>query len=289
MKKSEPSKQNNTILGYIKRGEMEFSDERVSIRRYQAECLIAEALGMSRVDLYLNSSYRLNPKEELKVENYFQRRINHEPLQYILGNAHFRELILHVGPGVLIPRPETELLVEKALEKIKPGDTIFDIGTGSGAIGLSVAHETENCRIFGVDISSIALEYSRKNKKINKISNISFIQSNLCSAISDDSANILTANLPYVSQKEYDKLSVDVGMFEPKLALLSGKKGLAHIETLCSQATSVLKKDGHIFLEIGYEQGKAVLSIVESCKSFKNIELLKDYNELDRIIYAQKK
>jgi len=273
---------------FILEAENKFNSEYAESRRYEAELIISHVLKINRIDIYTKTDLVISHTQKELINSYFERRKLNEPIQYILGEEYFRELTLSVGPGVLIPRPETEELVEKALQLLNTNEcTMLDVGTGSGAIALSLAHERSNSYVIGVDISNKALKYASINKKNNNIINVSFIKSNLCSCFGNNSFGLITANLPYVTENEYLTLDDDVKEFEPKLALTGGDDGLDLVRKLIPQAYEALKNNGWILLEIGYMQGLATKKLLEY-NYFTNTEIIKDFCDKDRIVIGQK-
>jgi release factor glutamine methyltransferase len=263
--------------------------ENVTSRRREGERIISHILKISCIDIYTARDIAITELEKNMLCSFFKRRINGEPLQYILGEEHFRELTLSVGLGVLIPRPETEQLVEKALHLLPlQNPRVLDVGTGSGAIALSIAHESANCSVTGVDISSEALKFARKNKLANNISNVRFIQGSLCDGFAGCSFDMITANLPYVTEKEFAELALDIKNFEPKKALTGGDDGLDIIRKLIPQAFYVLKQTGWLLLEIGFTQGAETAKLLRNC-NFTNVEIIRDFNSRDRIAVGQKR
>ena len=272
----------------INEAEELFHSENVSTRRYEAERIISHVLKIPRIDIYTNPNLNVAEFQKKLLCSFFSRRKNREPLQYILGEESFRELTLSVGPGVLIPRPETELLVEKALKLLPSADAkILDIGVGSGAIALSIAHEAPETYVIGLDASEKALIFARKNMLKNKISNVRLMRGNLCDGFEDCSFDIITANLPYVTEKEFTVLDLEVRKFEPKSALTGGDDGLDLIRRLIPQAFKVLNPSGWLLLEIGYSQGTETAKLLKNNK-FVNIEIIQDFNKRDRIVLGQK-
>ena len=273
---------------FILEAENKFNSEYAESRRYEAELIISHVLKINRIDIYTKTDLVISHTQKELINSYFERRKLNEPIQYILGEEYFRELTLSVGPGVLIPRPETEELVEKALQLLNTNEcTMLDVGTGSGAIALSLAHERSNSYVIGVDISNKALKYASINKINNNIINVSFIKSNLCSCFGNNSFGLITANLPYVTENEYLTLDDDVKEFEPKLALTGGDDGLDLVRKLIPQAYEALKNNGWILLEIGYMQGLATKKLLEY-NYFTNTEIIKDFCDKDRIVIGQK-
>jgi release factor glutamine methyltransferase len=277
------------ILDYIKIAEKTFPGDNLKIKRYEAELILTEILNINRIDIYIKNDIQISDEDDSKIKRFFERIITHEPIQHILGYTYFRDLKLTVNKDVLIPRPETELLINKALSLLKiDNPTVVDIGTGSGAIALSIAKEIKNANILAVDISNKALKIAQQNSILNKIKNITFKENNLCKNFKEASADMIVANLPYVTEEEYNNLDLIVKNYDPKLALHGGTDGLDLIKTLIVQSTKVLKDNGWILLEIGFKQGIETINLFKQSNCFNNIQILKDYNNLDRIVIAQK-
>ena len=279
------------ILDYIKFAEIEFPGDNLKIKRYEAELILSDILNLNRIDIYTIPNINISDEAHRKIDSFFRRRINNEPIQYILGYTYFRNLKLLVNKNVLIPRPETELLVDEAIKLIninKP--VILDIGTGSGAIALSLASEIKKSKVFAIDISSDALKVAKKNSELNNINNVTFLNNNLCEPSNIFlNADIIIANLPYVTEKEYINLDDTVKKHEPKLALHGGLDGLDLIRKLITQSVVVLKEKGWLLLEIGFTQGEKTAALFKKTNCFDNIEILKDYSDRDRMVIAQKK
>ncbi len=273
-------------LEYIKKSETCFPfSEKESNRKY-AELIIIHVARISKLDIYLNKTLLISEEEKAKIDSFSDRVLLHEPIQYILGETQFRELNLKVTPGVLIPRPETELLVEKALQFINDNDEVLDIGTGSGAIALSIAKEKPKVHVTAVDVSDIAVNCSQLNAKLNNILNVQIFQSDLYEKVKGKKFNIIISNPPYVTEAEYINLDKNVKEYEPKLALTSGNDGLDCIKKIIEDSLFHLNKGGYLFLEIGCMQGESVRELLLKTNFFANIQIMKDLNGLNRIAMA---
>ena len=279
------------IQDYIKFAEIEFPGDNLKIKRYEAELILSDILNLNRIDIYTIPNINISGEAYSKIDSFFRRRIDNEPIQYILGYTYFRNLKLLVNKNVLIPRPETELLVDEAIKLINIDEPlILDIGTGSGAIALSLASEIKKSKVFAIDISSDALKVAKKNSELNNINNVSFLNNNLCEPSNIFfNIDIIIANLPYVTEKEYINLDDTVKKHEPKLALHGGQDGLDLIRKLITQSVVVLKEKGWLLLEIGFTQGEKTADLFNKTNCFDNIEILKDYSDRDRMVIAQKK
>jgi len=263
-----------------------------SVSKDDAEAIVSEVLRIVKLDLYLHKSKELTKSEITEIDLMLFNRAENEPIQYIFGETHFRNLILEVGKGVLIPRPETELLVDFALTIIKDiaNPEVCDLGTGSGAIALAIASESVNSNIKGIDISRDALQYAEKNKLKNKIGNADFLFGDLLSPFekmeSPRKFHLITANLPYVSNQLYRELPSEVRSFEPEIALVSGEDGLDLIRKTAKLAKQHLYPNGYIIFEFSPEQHGDMLELLEN-NSYRNIRVEKDLNNRARFAIGQ--
>jgi len=264
-----------------------FNESGIENARQEAEMLFAETLRMPRLELYLAAVRSLSPLEEKKLIHRVKRRsLLHEPLQYILGQAAFRELNLRVGPGVLIPRPETELLAEYVIRQAPAGAVVCDVGVGSGAIALSVAFERRDTKVIGLDISEQALQYARYNRARYHLSNVKLRRSNLFEKIPHLQCDVVAANLPYVTETEMAALAHDVRDFEPELALNGGDDGLDLVRKLIKQLPRHLLPDGFAIFELGINQAETIQQNCREIGLFTRVEIIKDYNGWNRFVIA---
>ncbi len=247
------------------------------------EVLLMNAINFSKTQLYLKLDYILKAEEFKKFEEFFNRRLKNEPIAYIIGKCEFMAMDFLLNNHTLIPRPDTEILVEKAIEVINKNNfkNVIDIGTGSGAIAISLA---KYCKISidAIDISFKALEIAKENSKLNNVKNINFIQSNIFENI-NNKYDMIVSNPPYIKTKVIENLESNVKDYEPILALDGGENGLIFYEKITNNAYKYLNKNGYLIFEIGYEQAKEVEKIMEK-NNFYNIKVLKDLSGLDRVI-----
>jgi len=262
----------------------------------EAEVLFSEILNCDRASLYLKQNLRLNALEALKISEALKRRIRGEPIQYILGKTEFMGLEFKVTPDVLIPRPETEVLVEKVIELVTKAQRhkttslkILDLGTGSGCIAVSLAKLISNVRIDAIDISEKALKIAKENAKLNNVK-VNFIQADLFQAYSLRLKvySLIVSNPPYVAASEIDGLQVEVRR-EPRIALSAGEDGLDFYRRIIIDSSRYLKKGGYLFLEMGFAQKNKIKNIFQKSKKFQIIEVVRDYNNIDRVIIAKLK
>lgn len=252
-----------------------------------AERLLEWVLGKTRVELYLEAEKKISDSAQEQFSALLEKRAAHYPLQYLLGTAEFRTISLEVGEGCLIPRPETELLVEDVFVRMERKNEklhVLDIGTGSGNIAISLAKERPEWTIVGTDISPEALRYARKNAKTNGVSaRISFEEYDLFSPASKFDA--VVSNPPYLSSRDFLNLQKEV-TFEPRAALDGGEDGFKFYRRIIPSAEKFLKKGGMIFFEMGIGQAEAVSAELKA-NGFGEIEILKDYNGIERVISAK--
>lgn len=253
--------------------------------RTSATMLLAHTLRCSPTDLFIHPERELDPAQEAEFKGLIARRARHEPVAYLTGHRPFFDLDLLVDARVLIPRPETELLVERALELARrwPQPQIADVGTGSGAIAVALAVHLPQATIWATDLSAEALAVAQTNaRRYGVAERITFAQGDLLLPLPGP-LQLIVANLPYVSEAEWADLPADV-RHEPPMALLAGADGLAAIRALLEQSPRYLTPDGVILAEIGAAQGQAVIALARRAFPQAYIEVIQDYAHLDRIL-----
>ena len=260
-----------------------------------AEIVFSHVLNIDRMMLF--TKYRDDVEdEEIEKIRYFIQKIGREkfPVQYLLNEQEFYGRKFYVDKGVLIPRQDTEILVEKMIDTLKDKvlkneihPKILDIGVGSGIIGITAALEIESSYVLGVDISDKALETAQKNKEILKVSNIKFLKYDLFENVEFREFDMIVSNPPYISLNEVGIMSDDTLLHEPSEALFAENDGLYFYYEICQKASDYLADFGYLLFEIGYKQGKNVAKIMAS-SGFKNIEVVKDLAGLDRVVIGQK-
>ncbi len=228
------------------------------------------------------------PDQTVAFSALIQRRIGHEPTAYITGHKEFFGIDFKVSPGTLIPRPDTELLVETAIELANTAFPrsclIADVGTGCGAIAISLALHLPQAKFYATDISAAALELARSNCRRHRVSHrVRLLQGDLLEPLPEP-VQLIVANLPYISEPELPRLPLEISMFEPQMALAGGTDGLMQIERLLSQASSKLSSGGAVLLEVGYDQGSAVKSLAQKCFPTAKISVMTDLSGLDRVV-----
>lgn len=248
------------------------------------EELAAHVLGCKPLEIYFQE---MTPEQEAGLELLIARAEQGEPIQYIIGHVDFRGVKIACDPRALIPRPETEFVVDEVLLKLRDRDPqlkIADVCTGSGCIGLALAHELPNAQVTAIDISLEALSLARENAdRLGLSSRFQCMENNLLEYLEEDSLDAVVANPPYIFSEVWKQLEPSVRDYEPRLALDGGAHGMDLIIPLVEQAARVLKPGGELFLEIGFDQGDAVFQCLEAA-GFHNIRIVKDHAGLNRIV-----
>ena len=258
--------------------------------RMEAELLLGHVLRMSRAQLYTEPGRNLSTAETKDLRRLVRRRLSHEPTAYILGHCGFYGIEFHIDHGVFIPRPETELLVEKAIELARriycPGKQmiIADIGTGCGAIAVSLALALPQARIYATDISASALQLAERNCRRHAVDGqVELLSGDLLDPLPHP-VDMIVANLPYIKNSEFEDLSPEIVDFEPTVALAGGEDGLDRIGQMLEQMPGKLNDGACLLLEIGRGQGDAVTSLIDSYFPQADIELIPDLGGIDRVV-----
>ena len=252
---------------------------------YDAALLVEECAGITRTERLLYGERTLSTDLCEKINLMAERRIAREPLQYLIGKGYFMDLELTVTPAVLIPRPETELLAEWVISQLPQNGRMLDIGTGSGAIALSVAYERKDCKVTAVDISPEALQIAALNRDKYRLP-VRMLQSDLFSALADERFDLVAANLPYVTEEEYRTLEPEVRCHEPKLALTAPEDGFALIRESVRQLPEHLLPGGRAIWELDPLQAPKLAALLET-EGFRDIEIHRDYTNRDRFVSAR--
>ena len=260
-----------------------FRERGIEGGRLDAELLLAETLGLDRVGLYLNYDRPLNPEELGAYRERVARRGRREPLAYILGRTEFWSLPLSVTPAVLIPRPDTEVLVEEAVARVADAATILDVGTGSGAIALALASELPAATVTGVDLSPDALAVAAENARLNDLSSRTFWRRGDLADLAGGPYDLVVSNPPYIPAAELAQLMPEVRDFEPRLALSGGEDGLDCYRHLARQAAELLRPGGWLLVEVGIGQQKSVRALWEQAGLAEIFERA-DYAGIVRVV-----
>lgn len=242
-------------------------------------------LDKSKSYILMNQNLELNNKQIERLKDIINKRENSYPLQYAIGEREFYNIRLKVDKRALIPRFETEIIVDYLIKSRMKKDSILDIGTGSGAIAISLAKNIENTFVIGSDIEDNALSLAMENKEFTGIENVDFVKSDLFNNIKGK-FDLIISNPPYINKKDYESLDKEL-YFEPKSALYGGCDGLDFYREIIKNSSKYLNNKGHLVFEIGYDQ-KNILNKLLKDEGFVNIENIKDFNDFDRFIIAQK-
>lgn len=250
-----------------------------------ARLLLEHVLQVTHAFLVAHSEQPLTHTQEAQYRQLIERASNQEPIPYLIGKTDFYGLEFYVNSSVLIPRPETELLVETAVHWARPlgAIDIVDIGTGSGCIAVTLAAHLPQAIIQAVDLSAAALAVAQENATSHTPGRITFLQGHLLTPLADQ-VDLIAANLPYIADDEWMAVDESVQRYEPRLALDGGTDGLVLIRELLSQAAEKLHPGGLVLLEIGWQQGEAVHRLAESFFSTAEIEVKQDFADHDRLV-----
>ena len=273
-------------LDLIKNGTLALKENKISSHRIDSEILLSSVLGKSREEILINLDEKINSKDIFSFKKLIERRSSKEPLAYILKEKEFWSKKFEVNESTLVPRPETELMLEKLIKIYKDKKiNLLDIGTGSGCILISLLSEFKNSIGVGIDISTEALKIAKKNAKKHKINNKIFFYNKSFTEIYDRKFDLIVSNPPYLLTKDIRNLQEDIKRFEPLIALDGGNDGLDVIKKVIYKAKNILKFDGMLALEIGNGQFRKVSNILFK-NNFRIKYKLKDYKDNTRIIIS---
>ncbi len=285
------------IKKILKKAENYLKKHEIPEARLDSEVLLADILDMERIKLYVNYDYPLTEDELNQYRHHLKERAQRVPVAYITGHKEFMSLDFEVNNQVLVPRPETELLVEEVISICRDdyegaeekAINIVDVGTGSGAIMVSLGYHLKQAKILGIDISEDSLKIARKNiEKFNLESRLKVVKGDLLQPLikrNKSNVDIVVSNPPYIKKEEMEQLPPEVKK-EPRRALDGGQGGINYIKKIISQSLQVLNNNGFLFLEIGYDQARAVKNILNN--KWKDVKVKKDYSNQDRVVIAQK-
>ena len=277
-----------TVLEVLQSTTGYFQKRNIDSPRLNAEHLLGHVLGRRRMELYLDFERRLGESELVPLRELVKRRGAGEPLQHLLGTVEFCGRSFHCDKRALVPRPETEQLVELLISHFKP-ETAYsrmaDVGTGSGVIALTLAAEFPKAEIVGADISEDALMVARENaERLGLVDRIRFLRSNLLESVEPD-FDVIAANLPYVSTEDRQNLSREV-LHDPEVALFAGARGDELVRQLIAQAPSWLRPGGMLAMEIGIGQSETLVAVLSE-KNYRDIWTEKDYSGVVRFLFAR--
>ena len=271
----------------LKLGENVLKRENIQDSHIKASILLQYVLKQAKQELIINSEKIVEASKVNEYNKYLQAIVEGTPIQYITKHQQFMALDFYVDENVLIPQPDTEVLVEEGIKIIKEQNLkVLDLCTGSGAIAVSIAHYCQNSTVTATDVSEKALEVAKRNAYLNNV-NIKFIKSNLFEQLTEKSFDIILSNPPYIETSIINTLEKDV-QAEPHIALDGGKDGLEFYKKILNEAHKYLKINGYLLLEIGYNQGNAVISLKHKNLNIITKQPIKDLAGNDRIVIFQK-
>jgi release factor glutamine methyltransferase len=278
-----------TVLEVIKKTTEFFAGKGIESPRLNAELLVGHALGLPRMQLYVQFERPLAELELEKIRPLVRRRSQHEPVQYIVGETEFHGLKLKVDRRALIPRPETEQLVERVVTAcVKSPATVLDLGTGSGAIALALARAFPVAVVTAVEASAPTLELARENAATTGLAErVCFVQSNWFDAVPSDARfDVVVSNPPYLSQAETEATAVEVRNFEPLAALTAAEDGLADLRRIIESAPRFMPREGLLALETGIGHHAELLRLARAA-GFTSVESQRDLTGRDRFVLAR--
>ncbi len=265
--------------------------------RREALFMLSHLMGIKPTELLRRFSHRMNGSKVAVLDEWIERRARCEPLQYILGQTEFWGLSFVVDASVLIPRPETEHLVEEALRLLRampPEEElrVCDLCTGCGCIAISIAREIPSARIVATDISPAALNMAHRNAELNMVEDrIRFLEGDLLSPLKDyrDTFHVMTTNPPYVRREDLHDLQPEVRLYEPALALDGGEEGLSFTKAIVEKGPCYIRHGGYLVVEIGHGQKEAVVEMFEESDEFEQVWVRKDYSGIDRVVAGRRR
>lgn len=271
-------------VGKMQRWGVDFLNQKqINDSKLSIDLILCEILNLDRIELYLKFDLPLNVFELNQVKELIKRLVSNEPIQYLFGKTSFYNLEYKVDKSVLIPRPETEELVDKIVKdnQDKSDLLVLDIGTGSGCIGISLAKYLKNAKVFAIDVSESALETAKHNARVNKIENIEFHILNILEKAPKTKFDIIVSNPPYISKDEFEQLDSNVKDYEPEVALTDYGDGLNFYRRFYELFDKMLNANGVFYVENSFEQGKG---LIEAFKKKYDVEIFKDASNVDRFM-----
>lgn len=274
------------IIDLIRWGEEYFTTKGFESPRREIEWLLRAALDCKRVDLYLRFEEPVEKVNMKTLRGWIQRRIKHEPLQYITGSTEFYGLHFDLTSSVLIPRPESERLIDLSLDLLKNIDeaSVLDIGTGSGCLGITLAKKHPDINVTAVDISKEAIMVAKKNGEYHQVNNIQFITMDILKEIPNGTFDLVLSNPPYISAEELPAIMPDVKNFEPLDALTDYRDGLTFYHRIAEISSRIAKPKGWVLLEVGLGSHPAEVFEIFQSSDFSDQELILDYNGDPRVL-----
>ena len=278
------------IIDVINWGVNYFENKSLENPRLEIEIFLQHILDCNKIDLYINFENEVSASDLNTLKGYIKRRLKNEPSQYILGRSNFYGRNFYVDNNVLIPRPETEILINACIEflSMKDNPEIIDIGTGSGCIGITLAKEIPSSNVIAIDCSEKALSVAEKNAKNIGIKNIDFVKSDFLKQTIDLRADLLVSNPPYIPKKDIPTLMADVKEYEPSKALTDNLDGLEFYRVFSKKFDPMIKIDGALIVEVGKDKHPLEAKKIFEESGHVNVEMINDYNGDIRVLKVMK-
>lgn len=289
---AQPGETTWTVGALLQWTEQHFTQKRIESPRLDAQVLLAHVLQCERIHIYTRFTEPVGEQLRVQFRNLIQRRVKGVPVAYLVGCKEFYKLSFEVTPDVLIPRPATEALVMAAIEQIKSASTprVFDLGTGSGCIAISIAKQRADATILGTDISPEVLQVAQRNAERNRVADrVTFLQSDLFANLEDQPPfDLIVSNPPYIASSVIETLAAEIRDHEPKLALDGGPDGFAIIDRIFTAAPAHLKPNGWLLIEIGADQELEATRKLKAIAKMKPGGVIPDGDGLPRVVTAQR-
>ena len=278
------------IIDVINWGVDYFENKSLENPRLEIEIFLQHILDCKKIDLYINFENEVSAPDLKKLKGYIKRRLENEPSQYIVGKSNFYGRNFYVDNNVLIPRPETEILINACIEflSMKDNPEIIDIGTGSGCIGITLAKEIPSSNVIAIDCSEKALAVAEKNAKNIGIKNIDFVKSDFLKQTIDLRADLLVSNPPYIPKEDISNLMADVKEYEPSKALTDNLDGLEFYRVFSKKFDPMIKIDGALIVEVGKDKHPLKAKKIFEKSGPVNVEMINDYNGDIRVLKVMK-
>jgi len=278
------------IIDVINWGVDYFENKSLENPRLEIEIFLQHILDCKKIDLYINFENEVSATDLNTLKGYIKRRLRNEPSQYIVGKSNFYGRNFYVDNNVLIPRPETEILINACIEflSMKDNPEIIDIGTGSGCIGITLAKEIPSSNVIAIDCSEEALAVAEKNAKNIGIKNIDFVKSDFLKQTIDLRADLLVSNPPYISREDISTLMADVKEYEPSKALTDNLDGLEFYRVFSKKFDPMIKIDGALIVEVGKDKHPLKAKKIFEKSGPVNVEMINDYNGDIRVLKVMK-
>jgi len=277
------------VIDILKWGEEYFQSKGFESAKQEIEWLLCDLLNYKRIDLYVQFEHPISRSELDKLKAWIKRRTNREPLQYITGITEFYGNKIKVNPNVLIPRPETERLVDVALHCIGniSSPNVLEVGTGSGCIPIAIAGEKTDATITAIDVSADALIVAKDNAASNQVEQIQFVEMNFLNSVPHDTYDLLVSNPPYIPEAELDDTMIEVRDHEPRIALTDQQDGLSFYHRIAAKAINLVKPGGWIVLEVGLGSHQEKVKHIFLNLGFDQLEMIQDFNSDERVLKIQ--